>query len=417
MGTRHYPDWIDAYVEYTSALEPCEPFRRWSAIGAISAAVQRKNWVIFNPVSGPVYANLYIMLVGEPASGKSESMRPARALLDSLNDGHLIGPKPAPISAMALRREQLVHEAVQQEREVQLNGRAFRQSPLAVFADELLVFLEHGSTDKLEWLCAAYDGTLSQQTFARGVEAPEGAYIAVMGGVTPGALADAIPKIGHTGGFISRCLIVCGDRRKRQNPFVRASDPEAFSKLSSDLKNVFTSGGEFRVSPECQDSFTHWYLHADEIFELASESNEPLDSYYGRRDYHLRKLMLLSAASRADHKFVIIEDDFTRARRWLDEADAGVRSVFKRPLLIERERAPYEILRYLASCGAVCPRRKLDHYFILRCAFADYKQALKELISLKLVEISGTQCKLTGEAKTYLQIEPPEELPRHHYSQ
>ena len=73
-------DWIDTYLKYTKGTPTPSIFRLWSAITAVSGAVERRVWV--ETGKGKLYPNLYTLLVGPPGSGKSQAIKPVKELLD-----------------------------------------------------------------------------------------------------------------------------------------------------------------------------------------------------------------------------------------------------------------------------------------------------------------------------------------------
>src|SRR5262245_54068338 len=68
---RRCESWIQSFVDYTSNLESPSTYRKWSAITMIAAALEQKVWV---DVGGPLYPNLYTLLVGLPGIGKSRAI-------------------------------------------------------------------------------------------------------------------------------------------------------------------------------------------------------------------------------------------------------------------------------------------------------------------------------------------------------
>ena len=71
-------DWIDQFLDVTSGLCSPEQFRLWAGISAVAGAMERRLYV--RTSLGFEYANMYVLLVGPPASGKSEAIKPVREI-------------------------------------------------------------------------------------------------------------------------------------------------------------------------------------------------------------------------------------------------------------------------------------------------------------------------------------------------
>ena len=68
---RKNKDFINAFSEYTSNHPASPKFLKWSAISAISGALERKTWVKYN--SAYCYPNQLIFLIGPAGLGKKTS--------------------------------------------------------------------------------------------------------------------------------------------------------------------------------------------------------------------------------------------------------------------------------------------------------------------------------------------------------
>ncbi len=71
--------WIDDFLTYTDDLASTKQFRLWSALSAISIALERRVWL--QTRVDTLYPNLFVMLVGPPATGKTLAMKRVEALL------------------------------------------------------------------------------------------------------------------------------------------------------------------------------------------------------------------------------------------------------------------------------------------------------------------------------------------------
>ena len=61
---RHFPDWLSAYVEYTSFSEAPRRMHFWAGVSAIAGALRRRVW--FDQFYFQWHPNLYIVFVAPP---------------------------------------------------------------------------------------------------------------------------------------------------------------------------------------------------------------------------------------------------------------------------------------------------------------------------------------------------------------
>ena len=66
-------DWITNFLDYTAAIPSPASFRLWSAITAISGVLERKVWI--QTAQSFLYPNLFTLLVGPPATGKTQAIK------------------------------------------------------------------------------------------------------------------------------------------------------------------------------------------------------------------------------------------------------------------------------------------------------------------------------------------------------
>src|SRR5512138_3614714 len=75
--------WVQTLAdEYSAQSEIPHRFLAWAAIGALSAVARRKIWLRVG--SDILLPNVYVMLVGEPASGKSTSLDIVKRIIEDM---------------------------------------------------------------------------------------------------------------------------------------------------------------------------------------------------------------------------------------------------------------------------------------------------------------------------------------------
>src|SRR5215471_4394482 len=94
---RRLSSWIEVFLDFTEDKKSPSIFKKWAAIAAIAAAMERRIWI--RTKTDIVYANLYIFLVGPPATGKTVAMRLSSKLLRGTEGLHVA---PTSVSGASL---------------------------------------------------------------------------------------------------------------------------------------------------------------------------------------------------------------------------------------------------------------------------------------------------------------------------
>jgi hypothetical protein len=311
---RELPDWIDAYVEYTEHGEARETFRLWSAISSIAGCLQRKcflNWGMLT-----YYPNMYIVLIGPPASRKGTAMTPALKIVRE------VGIRLAP---NATTREALIRELAESSvnREV-LEVTTTTHASLTVFSTEFTVFIGYKNIQLMSDLCTWYDceDEFIYRTKHGGTDVVSGVFLNIIGATTPDLLQMSMPLEAVGAGLTSRIVFIYepGPGEKKVFPY---QDDELYQKLSRDLNRIRIMNGQFKVTGEFMEAYAEWYLGTDQlVFQ-----NPKFEGYCARRATHVLKLCQIVAASKGD-ALVVTEHDLARAVSLLEGAEKRMERTF-----------------------------------------------------------------------------------------
>lgn len=318
--SRKFKDWIEAYVEFTNNSEPRESYRRWAAVSAIAAALQRKcflpwgQWEVF-------YPNFYIILVGPPAARKGTAMRPVRDMLERLG---------IPLAADETSRQKLISRMIEKsDMRTDDEGVTHMYSSITIFSSELTVFLKRDDENMLPSLCKWYDceAKFEYDTLARGVETVTNVWVNLFGATTPTLLQTALPSEAFGSGFTSRTIFVYEEDKGKIVIFPGLTPEQAHMQndLLYDLEKINIMCGRFKIEQDIIEPYTRW--------RYESEENPPfkepkLATYLQRRATHLLKLCIVFSASRSDER-VIRLCDFNGAMKLLLDTERKMPWVFR----------------------------------------------------------------------------------------
>ena len=304
---RKLNDWLSGWLEFTENIEAPERFRLWSAVAAVSAALQRRVYVT---VKGQrLYPNLYIMLVGPPGVGKGNAMRELIKWLRE-TDIHLA---PEGLTRRAF------YESLEDAKVASpIDPLDFSYS-LAAFIEELGVFLHAGDNDFIYNLCHVYDNPayFHYKTATAGEIHVENASFMLLAGATPKAIKDIFSEHAMELGISARSLLIFSDERVDVPIFGLPKKNESLAKdLQHDLRQMLYIHGEYVFTEDAAESLVAW-SHDD----FKPYPNDPRFIHYNvRRFVQITKLCIVTAASMRDDPLITLED-LTRVKTFLLEAE------------------------------------------------------------------------------------------------
>jgi hypothetical protein len=320
-SNRKLPNWLDAWMEYTSNVETSSLFRKWVGLMCISSALQRKVRVEWG-VGLTFYPNLYIVLVGKSATGKGTAMRPAMNIMKEI---------PAiKLSAQATSLQALISSMKNINlTDINSDGTTVFHSSLTIYAEELTVFLGHNNNELISTLCNWYDceEDWEYDTIKRGDEKIHGVWVTLIGGTTPDLIRTSLPPDSIGGGLTSRIIFVYADKADQLSifPTETPKQKDQFRLLVNDLETISLMSGEYSWTKEFMDLWADWRYedHKNPPFQ-----DPKFDGYCGRRKVHLMKLaMVMSAATRDD--LILTRDCLDGSIKLLNEVEQKMAFTFQ----------------------------------------------------------------------------------------
>lgn len=320
-------DWIETFVDHSKSRGSPEIFRRWAAISAVAATLERKVWLQSN--FGTTYPNLYIFMVGPPGSGKSvasnQAMEYAEAL-DSKKHGKLH------FGANNLSRASLMDSLARATREI-MRPREIpnfvRYNALTVHARELQVLIPGWDTEFMAHLTDLWDCKPYREEKRGGdlkMEIPN-TWLNLLGDCPPSYLGDALPISAWESGFISRTILVFSSAEAKlplSFASINLSDFDAkHAALTSDLAAIHELYGEMLMTEDAAAAMVAW----NDMGCPPRVTHPRLQNYNARRVAHLMKLCMVASAARSD-ELIITLDDYNCALGWLLEAERAMPSIF-----------------------------------------------------------------------------------------
>lgn len=306
-------DFFSIYLDYVRETEPPYVYHRWCAISAIAAMLGRNFYLHHGHFR--VFPNLYVMLLGESGTRKSTAIKLQRkairaagyetfAATKTTKEKFLLDLEGAETEEMNGLPEAEKKKVYDKILEKNLWGDTkLLEEPREVYisADEFNVFAGAGNLDFYETLGDLWDWDdpkpyTHRLKNSRSVSIFQPT-INILGGNTPDNFARAFPPEIMGQGFLSRMLLIHGERSDRKYsipplPLEGATD-EIVNRMRS-LRNSYS--GAAVIATDAAALLDKIYHQWDEINDVRFRS------YSTRRYTQLLKLCLIVSVAFGDRE-------------------------------------------------------------------------------------------------------------------
>ena len=314
-------DWIEEFLTLTDGLCSPHQFRLWSAISAVAGAMERRLFV--RTSLGVEFANMYILLVGPPASGKTEAIRPIREIWH-LTNNLAVAPqnatKAALVDVMIAAHRNYVFPGGKEA--LDYHSVQFPNSELGnvIFSHDL---------ELLSFLNDIFDNDKTYRERKRYLNGGKEIQITnpqlnILFGTQPKFLSSIFPEEAWGMGTMSRFIMIFGDKAPKPELFGSINDRSAhYRELARWMSEWTEMHGVFKFTDAARDCALKYYESLTPI-----PDHPRLETYLGRRFRYLVRLSMVSALARTN-TLVIDDFDVERSRHWLLNAEAQMPSIFR----------------------------------------------------------------------------------------
>lgn len=315
--TRRLPCLIESFVDATRGLPSPEIFRRWTAIGIVAGALERRVWVASS--MSVVFPNLYTLLVAPPGVGKSVAIRAGQDLLEN-SPSICIAPDDVTKASIL--------DALQESHRIFTVPPKFMIEFHSMFvgADEFGILVPAHDLEFLNTLNILYDNRPRYKETRRTREKDlilENPQLNLLAGTQPDYLGSLLPDAAWGMGTMTRIIMVYHGKPERQPLFGKRARVD-MRDCQHDVDRIAEMFGEFAWTAEAEAAITEWY---DGGLKPVPEHSK-LKHYNARRVLHVLKLVQVSAASRSS-ALLIEAEDVERAKIWLLEVESLMPEIFK----------------------------------------------------------------------------------------
>lgn len=375
-------DIIDGYLEFAKNTEPPTSFHRWTALGSIAAALQRKCYMDWGLER--IYPNVYFVLLGDAAlTRKSTAVKIGEALVKSLSI-QMIGQANSP--------EAIIRDIRNSQHQFYDNDILKFQSAAVCFASELAVFLGRQNivfqADLTDWFDSPDEWKYT--TKHQGIDDIVGMCFNLIGAMAPDWIPHVFSPESIGGGFTSRIVFICESKKGKTvaDPNMFPADEKLRSALYHDLEMVSEMVGPFTLSPGAKKFYVEWY-EAEDIrmgrgdFPVADNN---FRHYCGRRGTLLRKLSMLVSASRGESREVS-RADISWALNNMEDVESRMPGIFSS---VGRSSTAFQgaLVQSVLSVRKEMLRSELLRQVHSDVSLTDLEEIEKTLTASKLIKVT-----------------------------
>lgn len=377
-------DWLQDYLDYTSAQEAPEIFHFWSGCAIIASVLNRRVWMSRRAPTGVVYYENYpgqlspMLIAGSGKAKKSTAINIAKSFMKecgiNIFDGKITPEQLlAELSALQTKFGSAILTAVASE----LSGFLGKQSYNDGLIDILIKLAD----------CEAHPYKTRQNVFPL-----DTLCVTMFGGSTPIGLSKAIPPQAQEHGFLSRYIWVYSDKSGKVesltydeedvDPSLLFASTEERRSLILRLRRFTQLSGRFRWG-----AGQGWFRKHYENYQ-----NSPVSEGEGwptRRFDHLVRVAMILNISRGCETLTFSEEDGIRADDYLAAIEKEMPKCFAFIGQHINAESQERILKVFREKGLNKPMPVRDVYYRVSRYFPDVSVLKSQMTLLEEAGVLG----------------------------
>lgn len=267
---------IEDFIDYTKEAESPTSYFRWAAISAVSA-VMRDN-LYHEWQYDRLYPNLFILLVGPPAIGKSLPMKIAGRMIKAVDNTKIIEGSAS------------IQAVVKSLGTFETGGQ--KGASCILYSEELSSFyVKDQMTNELLTDLSDYHETWDRNLISWQAKLSK-VCMSLFAASNEVLLKSIFDAQAMYGGLLSRTLLIMEKKKRRKDPMIakrkiieNGSDPLA--RLNAHLKVISKVKGQITFDIDAEGEFVEWYESWDE--------NRGRTGIEGRMKTHIKKIAMILA--------------------------------------------------------------------------------------------------------------------------
>ena len=370
--------YINEYLNANSLTEIPDRYSIWSLLTVVGASVGRNTY--YNLGTQKIYPNMMCLLVGTPASRKTTAINAATQLVPdyvALAPQELVNSSLGIIGFMSGKDKKkkkiskddfakFLTEDLIEDPEDSVAIETNRETPFAI-CSEFGTLVKSEAYKLLTVLSQLWDGS----EFRHQVAIIKNPTFSLLGAVTPGSLVKLLPPESSEQGFLSRAILVYGEK----NGFVPR--PVFFDvKRHSELKQLIEDNARLNGTPIKATKDAE--LIIDSLYTKTNTITDFRFTYYNaRRHIHLIKLCINLALLSYDK--IITADVVRDAETLLNDTELYMPDCLGEFGLAPLTKVKHMILEFLRQCDEPISSKILRNVASKDATDRDFEEIMRQL--------------------------------------
>lgn len=383
-------DLISSYNKYTLHTEPPEQFHFWTLIHGVGSALGRK--VFYQQGLLEYYVNLFIILLGPPATKKSTALGLTKKFLQQM-------PEDFFFLSNIMTKEKLLDEmsSPAHRRSFDAIGRRWEFSQATGFCSEISSFIgENYRADSMgNFLIELWDEKyqIEEKTRKHGTVTAKLPFGNFIGGAVPEWFYNKLSTEIISSGLARRFLLVYAERPARPVPFPDDVDKEITDNIRNHFFRITQMVGRMTLT-ECAKKVHLKYY--DKNYDPAPNLPDYVKSFMGTKAEFSLKLAMIFSAMR-DSTRVIDGPILDFSWRLLSYLEGDFDKIYAKMGTNQLNPMASKVTKYLNA------ERGTSKAVLLKKVWRDMDvqsldMVLDNLVTMKAVEVTDT---MNGDGTTY----------------
>jgi len=324
------------WLEYTAGLSSPQNYIDWAWYFLVGAALQRRVWV--GPAHQPIFANKFVIFVGEPGVGKGLPIREVSTFLKHWKKKDMIRLDPKSLTQEQQKVMSIVQESDQAELKKMIDGKAppepllfpvaadattyealvqsvaeawrrieyidenkkiqvYSHSSTSFLLQELASLMRKRTEDTVNLLLGLYDcpADYTYRTKTQGEDLIKRGCVNILAGTTPSFMQSTFDDKLADEGFNSRTFYVYAAKNRKNQFFIPllTQEQEAHKKvLLEHIRQLSGLYGHAVVEPEVMQKLQDWWDDREKNRHKRPNQHIKLKPYYSRGNIHVMKLAM-----------------------------------------------------------------------------------------------------------------------------
>lgn len=301
---------LDSYFEFAQKTVAVPPlFNKWAGVMGVACMLGKRLFIRRGHLK--VYPNLYVMLMGEPGTGKGVACDILQTILTDAGYGYFAADRSSKEKFLSDLADGINFNAPTLDSllgAASFSDQAFVSTEpreCFILAEEFSDFLGQNNPDFVAFLTKvwSYSGTYKYRIKTGksvGIYEP---YINILGGSSSAAFALTFPPEIIAQGFLARMVLVAGESPRKRKTFPDLSDPIDQANIAEQLIGIKVHGqGEITITEKA-------FADLDSLNQEFGGVDDPrFRDYNVRRFTQLLKICIICCAARGKDLSLRVED-------------------------------------------------------------------------------------------------------------